>query len=57
MKKRWSTGVAKSYIKNDSGGVITAEKLKKEPRRGLEQRTWEAVHEQGWQGKLTSARS
>ena len=56
MKKRWP-GVAKSCIKNDSGGVITAEKLKKELRRGLEQRTREAVHEQGWQGKLTSVRS
>ena len=39
MKRRWSTGVAKSCIKNDSGGVITAEKLKKEPRR-----VWKRAH-------------
>ena len=44
-------------IKHDSGEVITAEKLKAEPRRCLEQKTWEAVHEQNWQGKLISARS
>ena len=44
-------------IKHDSGEVITAEKLKAELRRGLEQKTWEVVHEQSWQGKLTSTRS
>ena len=44
-------------IKHDSGEVITAEKLKAELRRCLEQKTWEAVHEQNWQGKLISARS
>ena len=42
-------------IKHDSE-VITAEKLKAELRRALEQKTWEAVHEQSWQGKLTSMR-
>ena len=44
-------------IKHDSGEVITAEELKAELRRCLEQKTWEAVHEQNWQGKLISARS
>ena len=45
-------------IKHDSGEVITAEnKLKAELRRCLEQKAWKAVHEQKWQGKLTSARS
>ena len=38
-------------IKHDSGEVITAEKLKAELRRCLEQKTWEAVHEQNWQGE------
>ena len=41
-------------IKHDSEEVITAEKLIAELRRGLEQKTWEVVHEQSWQGKLTS---
>ena len=44
-------------IKHDSGEVITAEKLKAELRRCLEQKTWEAVHEQNWQGKPICARS
>ena len=44
-------------IKHDSGEVITAEELKAELRRCLEQKTWEVVHEQNWQGKLISARS
>ena len=44
-------------IKHDSGEVITAEELKAELRRYFEQKTWEAVHEQNWQGKLISARS
>ena len=44
-------------IKHDCGEVITAEKLKAELRRGLEQKTWEAVREHSWQGKLTSTRS
>ena len=44
-------------IKRDSGEVITAEKLKVELRRVLEEKTWETVHEQNWQGKLLSART
>ena len=44
-------------IKHDCGEVIRVEKLKAELRRYLEQKTWEAVHEQNWQGKLISARS
>ena len=44
-------------IKRDSGKVITAKKLKAELTRCLEQKTWEAVHEQNWQGKLISARA
>ena len=43
-------------IKHNSGEVITAEKLEPELRRCLEQKSWEAVHEQNWQGKLISAR-
>ena len=43
-------------ITHDIEEVITAEKLKAELRRGLEQKTWEAVHEQSWQGKLTCMR-
>ena len=43
-------------IKHDSEEVITAEKLKAELRRGLEQKTWVVVHEQSWQGKLTCLR-
>ena len=43
-------------IKHDSEEAITAEELKVELRRGLEQKTWEAVHEQSWQGKLTCMR-
>ena len=43
-------------IKHDSEEVITAEKLKAELRRSLEQKTWEAVHEQSWQGKITCMR-
>ena len=43
-------------IKHDSREVITAEKLKEELRRCLEQKTWEAVHERNWQGKLISAK-
>ena len=43
-------------IKRDSEEVITAEKLKAELRRSLEQKTLEGVHEQNWQGKLTSMR-
>ena len=46
-------------IKHDSEEVKTAEKLTRqraELRRGLEQTTWEAVHEQCWQGKLTFLR-
>ena len=43
-------------IKHDSEEVITAEKLKAELRRGLKQKTREAVHEQSWQWKLTSMR-
>ena len=43
--------------KHDSGEVITGEKLKTELRWCLEQKTWEAVHEQNWQGKLIFARS
>ena len=43
-------------IKHDSEEVITTEKLKAELRRGLEQKTWEAVHEQSWRGKSTSKR-
>ena len=45
-----------TYIKHDSEKVITAEKLKVELRRSLEQKTWEAVHGQSWQGKLTCMR-
>ena len=37
--------------------MITAEELKAKLTRCLEQKTWEAVHEQNWQGKLISARS
>ena len=44
-------------IKHDSGEVITAEKLKAEVRRCLQQKTLEAEHEQNWQGELISARS
>lgn len=44
-------------ITRDGGEVITAEKLKVELRRSLGQKTWKAVHEQSWQGKLTTARS
>ena len=44
-------------IKHDSGEVITAEKLNAELRRCLEQKAWEAVQKQKWQGKLISARS
>ena len=44
-------------IKRDSGEVIPAEKKKAELRRWLEQKTWEAVHEQNWREKLISARS
>ena len=44
-------------IKHDSREVIMAEKLKAELRKCLEQKAWEAVHEQKWQGKLISARS
>ena len=40
-----------TFIKHDSGELITAEKLK------AEQKPWEAEYEQSWQGKLTSARS
>ena len=40
-------------IMHDSEEVITAEKLKAELRRSLEQKTWEVVHEQSWQGKPT----
>ena len=43
-------------IKHDSEEVITVEKLKAELRRGVEQKTWEEVHEQSWQGKLTCMR-
>jgi len=43
-------------MKYYSEEVITAEKLKAELSRGLEQKTWKAVHEQSWQGKLTSLR-
>ena len=32
-------------IMHNSGKVINAEKLKAEPRRCLEQRSWDAVHE------------
>ena len=46
-----------TYIKHDSVELITAEKLKAELRRGLGQKTWETVHEQSWEGKLTFARS
>ena len=42
-------------IKRDSGEVITAKKLKEKLARCLKQKTWEAVHEQNWQGKLISA--
>ena len=42
-------------IKHDSEEVITPEKLKAELRRGLEQKTWEVVHEQSWQ-ELTCMR-
>ena len=45
-----------TYIKHDSEEVITAEKLKAELRRGLEQKTWKVVLEQSWQGKLTYAK-
>ena len=38
-------------IEHDSEEVITAEKLKAEMRRGLEQKTWEVVHEQIWRGE------
>ncbi|PFX29473.1 Retrovirus-related Pol polyprotein from type-1 retrotransposable element R2 [Stylophora pistillata] len=44
-------------IKRDSGEVVTAKKLKVELRRVLEEKTWETVHEQNWQGKLLSART
>ena len=44
-------------IKHDSGEVTTAEKLKAELKRCLEQKAWEAVHEQKWQRKLISVRS
>ena len=43
-------------IKHDSEEVITAEKLKAELRRGLEQKTWEVVLEQSWQRNLTCVR-
>ena len=43
-------------IRRDSEEVITAEKLKAELRRGLEQKTWKVVLEQSWQGKLTYAK-
>ena len=46
-----------TFIKHDSLELITTEKLIAELRRGLGHKTWEAVHEQSWQGKLTSARS
>ena len=43
-------------IKHDSEDVITAEKLKAELRRGLEQKIWEVIHEQSWHGRLTCMR-
>ena len=43
-------------IKHDSEEMISAEKLRAELRRGLEHKTWEVVHEQIWQGKLTCMR-
>ena len=43
-------------IRHDNEEVITAEKLKAELRRGFEQKTWEVVLEQSWQGKLTCMR-
>ena len=43
-------------IKHASEEVISAEKLRAELRRGLEHKTWEVVHEQIWQGKLTCMR-
>ena len=47
MQRRWvsSCSLNPICIKHDSEEVITAEKLKAELRRGLEQKTWEAVHE------------
>ena len=42
--------------KHDSKAMKTAEKLKAELRRGLEQKTWQVVHQQSWQGKLTCMR-
>ena len=45
-----------SCIKHDSGEVIAAEKVKAELRRGLEQKAWEVVHKQSWQGNLTCMR-
>ena len=35
-------------INHDSKEMITEETLKVELTRGLEQKTWEAVHEQSW---------
>ena len=43
-------------IMHDNGKVKNAEKLKAELRGCLEQRSWDAVHEQNWQGKLIPAR-
>ena len=41
-------------IKHDSGKVITAKKLKAELRKCLEQRSWDAMHEQNWRGKFSN---
>ena len=46
-----------TFIKHDSLELITAEKLIAELRRDLGKKTWEAVNEQSWQGKLSSATS
>ena len=43
-------------IKHASEEVISAQKLRAELGRGLEQKTWEEVHEQSWQGKITCLR-
>ena len=43
-------------IKHASEEVISAEKLRAELGRGLEQKTWEEVHEQSWQGEITCMR-
>ena len=43
-------------IKHDSEEVNSAGKLRAELRRGLEHKTWEVVHEQIWQRKVTCMR-